>query len=200
MLKRTMFLFLVGLILASCAASYKPILPYRMSYGTLQNGDGINYSYRYGILTETGNKKYANKEARHGVKLIAIQVENTTDQEIILRENAKFYVGGKIIFPMEPRQLQQQIKQPAGAYMLWTLLWFNITKCENRDCTTIPIPLGLLIGLINTGKASGANKALYSELIANNILDKKIAPGEKVTGLIGISSEDSLPMEIKLSR
>lgn len=200
MLKRTAYLLITGLILVSCAASYKPILPYRMSYGTLQNGGGLDYSYRYGILTETGNKKYANKEAKHGVKLIAIQVENTTDQEIILREHAKFYVGGKIIFPMEAKQVQQQIKQPAGAYMLWTLLWLNFTKCENRDCTTIPLPIGLLIGLINTGKASGANKALYTELIANNILDKKIAPGEKATGLIGISSEDSLPMEIKLSR
>lgn len=175
------------------------MLPQKMKFSSLE-GEGLKYSYRYNVLTETKNKRHANKELKHGVKLLALQVQNDTGEEIILREHARFYTGEKQVLPLDPKQLQQQLKQPGGLYMLWSLLWLTYTKCEGRECNTIPIPIGVVIGLLNWSTASRANKDLLNELIANNILDKRIAPGEAVTGLLGISSDGSLPLEIRLSK
>ncbi|MCB0490252.1 MAG: hypothetical protein KDC99_17365 [Cyclobacteriaceae bacterium] len=200
MLVKYTSILLIGVItLSSCASGYRPMLPRQMSFSSLE-GEGIKYSYRYNVLSETRNKKYANKELKHGVKLIALQVQNTTDEEVILREHARFYTGDKQVLPLDPKQMQQQVKQPGGLYMLWSLLWLYYTKCEGFECNTIPIPIGVVIGLLNLSTASRANKDLLSELISNNILDKRIAPGETVTGLLGISSDGSLPLEIRLSR
>lgn len=199
MLIRSIALLLItAIMLSSCAAGYKPMLPQSMSFSSLE-GEGLKYSYRYNVLTETKNKKHANKELKHGVKLMALQVQNNTGDEIILREHARFYTGDKQVLPLDPKQLQQQVKQPGGLYMLWSLLWVFYNKCEGFDCTSIPIPIGFVIGLLNWSTASRANKDLLNELIANNILEKRIAPGETVTGLLGISSDGSLPLQIRLS-
>jgi len=200
MLPKIFFYFVISSFLFSCASGYKPILPQQMSYGKLQSEGEINYTYRYNVLTDTKNKKYANKETNKGVKLVALQIENISDQEIILREHAKFYMGDKNILVLDPRQFQQQVKQPGGLYMIWSVLFLTINRCEGFECTAIPIPLGFVIGLLNWSTASRANKNLLSELIGNNILDRRIAPGEKSTGLIGVVSDELLPLEIRIVR
>jgi hypothetical protein len=198
MIKRLTTVFLAGVILMSCAGTYKPIAAHRMSFDT-KTEQNLSYGYRYHVLHESGNKKYEKKETKHGVKLIAIQIQNNTDREIVPREEVRFYIGDKSIFPMEPAQMQQQLKQLSGLYMLWSLLWLNITNCDSDgDCSFIPIPLGLFIGIGNMTTASNANKKLLAELQASNILDKKIAPGETAVGLIGIAAEEVQPIRIEL--
>lgn len=91
------------------------------------------------------------------------------------------------------------LAQASYAQMLWSLLWVVVAKCENDDCNVIPIPLGFLIGVGNTSKASKANKALLSELEQNNILDRTIHPGEAVTGLIGVASTGDTALRIELT-
>lgn len=200
MIRRTFGSLLTAMIVMSCASSYKPIMPKMRAFTNPQTSEGITYAYRTNVLTETGNKKYANKEAKHGVKLIAIEIENQTESDIVLRNDAKFYLGDRIVFPMEPQQIHQQIKQPAGLYMLWSLLWIVINKCEGDDCTSIPLPVGVVIGAANTGLASSANKRLLEELMVNNILDRKISPGEKAIGLIGITADDIQSLRVELAR
>jgi hypothetical protein len=200
MIKRMLAFLLIGSILISCASYFRPIVPQSMSYGVMQSGDEISYAWRYNVLAESKNKKYARKELNHGIQLLAVQVQNTGSEEIVLREHAKFYMGDKLVLPMEPQQIQQQVKQLSGLYMLWSLLWVIITTCDSFDCSIIPLPVGLVIGIGNLGKASRANKDLLAELSANNILDKRIAPGETATGLVGIASGSLIPIEIRISR
>jgi hypothetical protein len=108
-------------------------------------------------------------------------------------------MGDRLVLPMEPKQVSQQLKQPAPLYLLWGLLWVTITKCEGEDCSVTPLPVGLAIGLINVGVASSANKKFLAELDATNILDKTIQPGETVYGLIGISSDITAPLTLKVN-
>ncbi|MCB0492851.1 MAG: hypothetical protein KDC93_10590 [Cyclobacteriaceae bacterium] len=197
---RSITLLLATIFLFSCASSYKPILPQQMTYTSLEGNEGIGYSYRYNVLRETGNKKYANKEEKKALKLVALQIKNNTNGDIRLKEHAKFYMGDNMVLPIEPAQLHQQVKQIGALYMLWSLLFLNITNCDKGECSNIPIPIGLAGGLMNWSVASKANKNFMTELITNNILDKTIAPGETVTGLIGLSADASLPIEIRISQ
>jgi len=200
MVKRLVALVLLLSVLFSCARHYRVIAPQRLSYTAPQKGDNFTYAWRYNVLAESGNKKQARKEQKNAMQLLAIQISNSGTEEIRLREHAKFYMGDKLVLPMEPQQVQQQLKQLSGLYMLWGLFWVFLTTCDSFDCSTIPLPVGLAIGIGNLAKAQRANKDLLFELSANNILDKRIGPGETATGLIGIASGSMVPIEIRLSK
>lgn len=186
-------------MLGSCAKSYYPINPAKLQFNTATVTDSLNFATRYNVLAEAGNERYAQKEVKNGVKLLAVQVFNRTSHDIVLRKDARFIIDGKIVFPIEPAQMKNQLKQHAGLYMLWGLFWGVYSQCENNDCTVVPIPIGLVIGAINTSKASKANKQLLDELEQNNILDMVIKPGESKTGLLGFGTDLNVPVKIELN-
>jgi hypothetical protein len=193
-------LILIVSVITSCAGSYKPIVPERLSYGSTSTSDGIEYSYQHGILAHTKNKKYANREMKRAVKLMAVELTNKTDHTINFRRDVKIFMGDKLVLPVEPAVVHQQLRQPAGLYMLWSLLWVVVTKCEGEgDCSSTPLPVGLIIGIGNTSVASSSNKKFLTELNVNSILDREIAPGETVQGLLGISSETTGSISLKLN-
>jgi hypothetical protein len=199
MIKRFTVFSLLTIILLSCAAPYHIINPGQMSLSNYKSNGSLDYAIRGNVLTDAGNTRYANKEMKTGLRVIAVEVENKTDKPILLREHARFYSGSKNIYPVEAQQIQHQLKQPAGLYMLWSLLWVVIYQCDNNDCSAIPLPVGVAIGAGNMSKAKKANKAFLDELTANNILDKKIMPGEKVKGLLGFAEQNVESIRIDLN-
>ncbi|MEO1052591.1 MAG: hypothetical protein AAFX87_18305 [Bacteroidota bacterium] len=197
-MRKTFSIVCLCAVLCSCAASYKPITPTNLSYEQSSNNDSFNYSYRYDVLAEAGNKKYVKKAKKKGVQVIAVKIENNTGKTIYPRDDMEFYLGSQRVFPLDPQVTQQQIKQPAPLYLLWGLLWVFINNCDNGDCSSTPLPVGFGIGLINLGIAGSANKQLLMELSTNNILDKQIADGETAYGLIGLSSFSGGNFKIQL--
>ena len=136
------------------------------------------------------------------VKLLAIEVTNSTDHTINFRRDVKMFMGDRMVLPVEPSVVHQQLKQIAPLYLLWGLLWVNITKCDGadgEDCSAIPLPVGLVIGIGNTAVAGSSNNKFLAELNANNILDREIGPGETVRGLVGITSETAGSISLKLN-
>jgi hypothetical protein len=189
----------VAVIISSCAGSYKPIVPSRLSYGSVSESNGMSYAYRHNILTESGNKKYAKREAKGSLKLMAIEITNTTDRTINFNRDIKMYMGDRQVLPVEPSIVYQQLRQRSGLYMLWSLFWVVFTKCDDDgNCSSTPLPVGLVIGIGNTAAASGANQKFMDELNATDLLTKEIKPGETVKGLIGISSTTSGSISLKL--
>jgi hypothetical protein len=195
------FAFIViAVLISSCAGSYKPMVPANMNYGSTSEGNGIAYAYRHNVLTETGNKKYAKREAKGSLKLMAIEITNTTDRTINFNRDVKMYMGDRQVLPVEPTIVYEQLRQRSGLYMLWSLLWVVFTKCdEDGNCSSTPLPVGLAIGIGNTAAASSANKKFMAELMATDLLTKEIKPGETVSGLIGISSTTSGSISLKLN-
>jgi hypothetical protein len=192
---------LIASILISCAGSYRPIRPQALTYGSSYESTGIRYSFQHNILTTTGNKKYAKREAKRPVKLVAIELTNNTDHAINFRKDVKIYMGDRQVLPVETSVVHQQLKQPAPLYLLWGLLWVVIYKCDGPnpdDCSTTPLPVGLVIGVGNMAAAGSANDKFLTELNSNNILDKTIAPGETVRGLVGITSDAAGSISLRI--
>ncbi len=198
-MKKLLF-FVLSIFLFSCASTYKSISPGQLNYPSTSEISGLSYSYRFDVLEDTKNKKYANKEAKKGMKLIAIKLENNTNETVNLKRDIDFYMGDRVIFPMEPQLIKSTIKQPAPLYLLWSLLWVVIYDCDFDDCNTTPIPIGLGIGLINVGIAGSANKNFENELNQYNLLERDIAPGETAHGLIGLSTDIAAPITLKWKR
>ena len=68
--------------LSGCASSYKPIRPANLQYNNHHDYGGLGVAYKYEVLRARGNKKYAKKEDRSKVKVVAIELINTTKRTI----------------------------------------------------------------------------------------------------------------------
>ena len=104
-IKQNVILFLALILLGSCASSYKSINPKTINYVAHDLQGDLSLSYKYDILQEYGNKKYAKKEDKKGVRVVAIRLTNNTDRIINVAQDVAFYSGESQIFPMEPQVL-----------------------------------------------------------------------------------------------
>ena len=88
---RNIFIIVIALILCSCAATYKPIMPENLNYTSNNLDDGILFSYKYDVLFETRNKKYAKHEEKERIKLIAVKITNNTGKKLSINNDLIFY-------------------------------------------------------------------------------------------------------------
>ncbi len=187
--------FLIG-----CASSYKTIDPPTLSYSVHTVNDGIGLSYKYDVLREKGNYKYAKKEARNGIKIVAVRLTNYVDTIINVSNDLEFYLGDNQLLLLEPSVTKSSIKQSVPSYLPYMLLSLITLTVTNQNGTKI-YPIGLAIGpgitLGNMLTAGSANKKFLKELTEYTILNKDIPPGGTIYGLIGIRDVGFNPITVK---
>ena len=172
-----------------------------MNYNSHDFQDGVGISYKYDVLRERGNKKYANKETKKGVKLIAVKITNNTDSVINVGRDVAFYSGQSQLFPIEPMAIKESIKQIVPGYLPYLLLTFtNLYVAIGTSTETYPIGLvlGPAITIGNMAMAGSANKNMLNELYEYNILSRDIQKGETVYGIIGIRDIGYSPISVKM--
>lgn len=196
-MKKLLLLSLVVLI-SNCAGSYRPIAPHSLTYPVSEERDGLKYSYRFNVLADTGNKKYAKKEQKRALRVVAMKLENNTGRTLNFKRDIDIYMGNQVVLPMEAGQAQQTLKQPAALYLLWTPLIVFTDDCDATGCDRTVLPVGPAIGVANTVIASSANKKLGTEMAIYDMLNKTIADGETVHGLIAINTTMTSPIELRL--
>jgi hypothetical protein len=178
-------------VITGCAATYNPIVHQNLAYPGDTGRDGVKMLYEYDVLQSTGNQRYAKKENKRAIHIVAVEIANQTNRVLKFSEDVELYSGNRLIRVLPPDVVFKEIHQVSGLYMLWSLFWVVISKCENNDCSVIPVPIGVGIGLINFGTARKANKDWMYDLTQYNMLNKTIQPGETVNGLIGFSGQPS---------
>lgn len=195
-----LILVLICLLSCGCVATYRPIHPASLNYTVHDMQDGIGFSYKHDVLREKGNRKYANKEVKKELKLIAIKLTNNTDSAINVSRDLVFLTGQQQIFPMEPLAIKNTIRQVAPGYLFYMLLSFvNVTYYDDYRYETYPIGIIVapIVTLATIGLATSANKNLLEELEENNIVNKTLLPGETAYGIIGIPHIGYDPITIK---
>lgn len=202
----SILLTLTGVIfLSGCAATYRPINPPTLNYDSHDLYDGVGLSYKYDVLRERGNKKYASKEIKKGVKVIAVKVTNNTDSVINMGRDVAFYAGRSQLFLMKPMVIKESIKQIVPGYLPYLALSFvNLTITHSTDGMVTKqetYPTGLIIGPVltigNMAMAGTANKSLFTELSEYNIINTAIQKGETVYGIIGVRDIGYTPITVK---
>lgn len=190
---------LVVLLLASCASSYKPINPHSLVFD-MKDNENVGFGYRYDVLTYRGNKKYAKREPKKHIRLVAVKIENRTDKPLKIGENYNIYAGQNLVFPIDSDIVHKELKQGTLIYLLYSLIWLNKTECDEfGNCQTTAIfPIGVPITVGNMVVAGSANKQFATELLSNSITTKVIAPGETAHAIIGIPDAQFQPLSIKL--
>lgn len=198
---RIIFLFIGIASLAGCASAYKMIEPKSINYVSRNETDNIKLEYKYNLL----DKKYAKKETKKGIKLVAIKVTNNSDRDIIFGKDVKLtYENGAEVFIMQNNRVFQDLKQNTTSYLLYLLLTpLNFYTTGPNGEKTSSTPIGLVVGpglaAANAIAAGSANKKFNTEMWEYNINGALIKKGETKHGLIGIKSVtfDALKLKVK---
>lgn len=188
--KKLLLIFTLGLfvLIGSCASSYNAIYSSTIKYNGISESDGVWFEYKYDVLQEAGNKKYAQKEVKKGYQIISVKITNNSDKAISFADHIKIFSGTQPVIPEAPEKIRRIIKQTTPAYLLYGLLWLNISKCENLECESTSLPIGIPIAIGNMIVSGAANGDFLSELRQNNLINKVIEPGETAYGLMGVKS------------
>lgn len=193
-------LFIAISTLTNCASGYKMIEPKSINYISTNETDNVKLEYKYDLL----DKKYAKKELKKGVKLVAIKITNNSDKDLMFGKDAKLtYVNGAEIYVMENEKVFKTLKQSPASYLWYLLLTpMNFYTAENGQQTS-STPIGLIVGPGLAGgnmiAAGSANKKFKTEMLEYNINGTVIKKGETKYGLIGIKADsfDSLKLKVE---
>ena len=193
-------LFIAISTLTNCASGYKMIEPKSINYVSTNETNNVKLEYKYDLL----DKKYAKKEIKKGVKLVAIKITNNSDKDLMFGRDVKLtYGNGTEIFVMENENVFNTLKQSPASYLWYLLLTpMNLYTAENGQQTS-STPIGLVVGPGLAGgnmiAAGSANKKFKTEILEYNINGSLIKKGETKYGLIGIKSGsfDSLKLKIE---
>lgn len=201
MKNRIYILLLCALLMSSCAAIYNPIEPAYLSYELAGNYNGLKLSYRYGILAELNNKRYARKENKQKIKLLVVKIENTTNQTLVMGKDFSLTSNGQAIEFINSAEAYQKLKQKNWPALGFLLLALTPPVQTTNGASVADFPLGMVVGPMlaagNIFVAINANKQFQSELQSNTILGSAIKPKETSYGIVIINAAAESPIEIK---
>ena len=201
MKNRIYILLLCTLLMSSCAAIYNPIEPAYLSYELAGNYNGLKLSYRYGILAELNNKRYAKKENKQQIKLVVVKMENTSNQTLVVGKDFIFISNGQALDFINTAAAYQKLKQKNWPALGFLLLAFTPPVQTTNGASVADFPLGMVAGPMlaagNIFVAINANKQFQSELQNNILLGSTIKPQETRYGIIIINAAEEKPIEIK---
>jgi hypothetical protein len=132
-----------------------------------------------------------------------VRIENHSNEKIIVGENARFYCGDNPVYIFQTAEAYRMLKQK------WPYYFFYLGLTPLSGTFAIgglyaAGPVGIIIGpgltLLNSLKASKANKRLQSELEQNSLPNHEIMPGEVAGGLIVIEGDLNNPLYLKFNK
>jgi len=193
--------FTVAILLSGCAMYYRPINPEKLNYNIREKQDGIEFSYRYDVLRERGNKKMGKKELKNGIKIIAVRITNNSDSTICIGSDVVFYTGLKEVTPLSPIIVKNAVKQSIIGYLPYFIGAFGNSTVTLNGRVVSTFNFGLIlwpgIAIGNMLVANTANSNLLKELNKYDMIGTKIKPGVTVYGIIGIQDDGFIPLTIK---
>ncbi|WP_299149824.1 hypothetical protein [uncultured Dokdonia sp.] len=188
----------------SCASGYKMIEPETINYISTNESDNVKLEYKYDLL----HKKYAKKEEKKGMKLVAIKLTNNSGKDVMFGRDAKLtYENGTEVYVMENEKAFKTLKQSPASYLWYLLLtpvnlYTTDTNSNGFQEETSSTPIGLILGPGLAGgnmiAASSANKKFKEELLEYNVNGTIIKNGETKYGLIGINADSFDALKLKI--
>jgi hypothetical protein len=180
------------------------IEPKTINYVSKKENDDVTLEYKYNLL----DKKYAKKEGKKDVRLVAIKVTNNSGRDLIFgRDMTLIYADDKQVFVMDHQATFKSLKQSPASYLWYLLLTpinFTTSSSNGTSSSSSSFPAGLIIGPGLAGgnmiAAGSANKKFKQELMEFDINDATIPQGETRYGLIGIQSDSFDSMQLRVDK
>lgn len=191
------------LVLCGCASGYRSIRPNSTFYQDSDNYSGLEFSYRMGVLSEHRNKKYAKREDKKGIRVVAVKLVNNTNRPLVVGEDFRFYTGNSELVLIDPSIVHAELKQGVPIYLLYLLMspiqLYTSDEQGNVRSTPIGLFLGPGIAFGNMLGAGAANQSFLRELLQFSVINKTIEPGNTLFGLIGIRDNGYNPIRLRFA-
>lgn len=196
-------LLLIPIIFGSCASGYRAIGPSELSFNSQHEVQDVSLEYKYDLL----KKKYAKKEKKKDVRLVAVKITNNSNRDVVFGEDffLSYKNGGQVLL-MPTDDVFKSLKQHPTSYLAYLLLSpisIATTKTNSYGVTETsnPFPIGLILGpgiaAGNLIAASSANKKFRKDLREFDLHRKTIPKGKTVYGLIGIRANNYDALELR---
>lgn len=183
---------LATLLGAGCAAHYHYIEPANVRFeetaATLA-GDQIEVAYRYDVLREAGNRRYARKERQSGIALLALRIQNHGPDTLFLPDDFLVTTGPETLYllPLEEaaETLSQTTAEEAGS-----------------GAVEVEVPSGLAVtrDIFNAFTQVKANIRLAKEMEEHYLLPGALPPGCTVTGLLALPVASGAPLKFSVKK
>ncbi len=188
-------------LLMSCASGYRTMNPHEVNFTNAVAREGLEFSYRYNVLYDSGNEDYSEKEMKSRIKVLSVKIKNNTGRKQVVGTDILFMMNNKPVTLVSAARVEEVTEQGTLGYLFYLLLspmQLTITR-ENRMDT---YPVGLVIGpglaFGNMLYASSSNTRLRENLENENIIGKTIADGETAHGLLYIMTDSLDPVSVRL--
>ena len=202
-IKIALLLFTISM-LTSCASGYKLIKPESINYISANETDNVKLEYKYDLL----DKKYAKKETKKDIKLVAIKITNNSERDLKFGSDIKLtYANDSEVYVMDNEKVFTKLKQQPATHLLYLLLtpvnlYTTKTTGNGVQQTTSSTPIGLILGPGLAGgnmiTAASANKKFKTEMLDYNINGTVIKKGETKFGLIGLDANSFDALKLKI--
>ncbi|MBN1182680.1 MAG: hypothetical protein JXB49_10360 [Bacteroidales bacterium] len=187
---------------SGCAFIYHNVDPVKYNMNTPKDlGNGLIVSYQHDMQGLNNNKQYDKKERKKDASLLAIQIENYSQDTVVLTK-FNFHVrnsNGNNVAILSPKEYKNRIRLHSEGYSLIGLAGIGYYHSENpygkvESGFTYNI-LPLVGGGLVMWFAEMTNGILYSNVQKQYILGKTIPPGSSVKGLIAVSERKFTGLE-----
>jgi len=189
--------------LNSCACNYNTIEPDQISYRKSRyNADSLKLGYKYDLV----HSKYARKEIKKGVRLVAIEITNNTGKDLVFgRDVILTYPDGEVADVLDREFVFQELKQHPASHLLYLLLTpltltFDETDASGNQEEGSPIPVGYVLGPgiagFNLLIANGANQRFKKDLLEYDLERALLENGKTTYGIIGLRLDFPEPLSL----
>lgn len=201
--KGYLYLPIILILLSSCASGYQLISPEAVKYVSVYEENGVSLAYKYELL----EKKYAKKEFKKGIRLVAVRITNNSSRDLMFGRDIRLtYTDGEDVYLMEKEKVYSNLKQSTASYLFYLLLTpINLYTTKSNGFqteVTSTIPVGLVLGpgitIANMVTSGNANKKFREELAAYEIYGTTVPAGETHYGLIGIRTDSFESLQLKV--
>lgn len=194
---KNLFILLTLFSLSSCAKKYYSITPSSSNYENRARTTGsLKVSYLYDVQFAEHNERYAEKERKYDLKLLAVKIENVSNKPVQLQKEKMSITTatGRSISVIDHSFYTKKVRQKPENYVLF----YGISGIGvygeqdingNVDLRVTYNPIPLAIGIGNAIVAGMANNKQSRNLSSNDIFGKTIAPGTHIDGLIAIGEQ-----------
>jgi hypothetical protein len=169
------FILLIIVLCSSCISTYQPIQLSQLSFektDQIRKLEEIDISWKYNLLTESGNELYASNETDALFtkrSLLAIRIQNKGNEPLIFPEEVQIFSGNKLLKPLSSRKA------------------FHLLKMDNNEESDNAIE-DIYQGILSMNSWA-SNKEFKKDLQSYYLESRQILPGETVVGLLALKVE-----------
>ncbi len=178
---------------ASCASKYRFIKPLSVQFDTAPDtlaSEQVKIAARYHVLKKAHNRKYARKEKRNKLSLLAIRIENDGQDTLYFPED--FYVMA------EKDTLYMLNKVEAYDALHQTRSEENSELLVDEGWGTFFVDLVWVVAI--GSKEFKANEHFADELDEFYLLPCFVAPGVSTVGLLALEVKKGTPLRFGLKK